>query len=97
MTTNPVLRDERTVSIENASYRWAYLLMSYGLLVATAYRSFVRHESAWDLMALVIAGGVVASVYQGGKQVLSRRWAMTNVIAVVVAGVLAAGIVIFRR
>jgi hypothetical protein len=69
MSTASIMRDERTVATENASYRWAYLLLSYGLLVSVCYRAFARNESSWDLLALVIVGGVVSTVYQ----VLSRH------------------------
>lgn len=93
MTNSPIVRDERTVAIENASYRWAYLLLTFGLLVSTAYRSFVRHESSWDLLGLVIGGGVFTSSYQGARQVLTWRWAMISGAAVAVALVLAAWIV----
>ena len=33
MTTQPIMRDKRTVATENASYRWAYVVLSFGLLV----------------------------------------------------------------
>ena len=33
-TASPVERDERTEAVENASFRWAYLVLSYGLLAA---------------------------------------------------------------
>lgn len=96
MTAKPIMRDERTVTIENASYRWAYLFLSFGLLVSTAYRSFVLHETSWDLLGLVIAGGVIASVYQGGKGVLSRRWAMMTIASAALAALVALGIWLFR-
>lgn len=91
MSTSPtVARDERTVAVENASYRWAYLFLSFGLLALVAYRSFVEHESAWDLMALVVLGGVLSAAYQGIHKVLTAQWAVTCVLTVVAAGVLAA-------
>jgi len=89
MTTQPIMRDERTVAIENASYRWAYLIISFGLLVSTGYRAFVRHESSWDLLALVILGGAVTTFYQGGRRVLSRRWAVASAAAALLALVVA--------
>ncbi len=95
MTATPILRDERTISTENTSYRWAYLLLSYGLLASTAYRAFVTHESSWDLLALVIAGGVVATTYQATHRVLSLRWGLITGAAIVIAIALAAGIVLF--
>ena len=97
MTTQPIMRDERTVATENASYRWAYLVLSFGLLVSTAYRAFVRHESAWDLIALVILGGAVATFYQGRGQVLSRRWAVASAAAALLALVIAVVLVLVRR
>lgn len=85
-----VLRDERTIAVEHAGFRLAYLLLSYGLLAAVAYRGFVRHEQAWDLLALVVAGGVVSAGYQAANRTLNRRWAMITAATFVVAAVIAA-------
>ena len=90
MTPMSVQRDERTVAVENASYRWGYLLMSFGVLVSVAYRSFARGESNWDLLALVVLGGLVPNVYQGANHVLTRRWALTSVVTLVAAAIVAA-------
>jgi hypothetical protein len=65
-------------------------LLSYGLLALVAYRSFVHHESPWDLLALVVLGGVLSTAYQGFYGVLSRQWAAACLLTVVAAGVLAA-------
>jgi len=89
MSQTSVERDERTVSVENASYRWGYQFLSFGVLVLVAYRSFVRHESRWDLLALVILGGFVPSLYQGYHRVLTARWARTQVITFVAAAIVA--------
>ena len=97
MTEESIVRDERTVAVEMASYRWAYLVLAYGLLIITAYRSLVRHEAPWDLLILVIAGGAIANVYQGVQRVLSRRWAMVSAVAIVIALILAATLVFLRR
>jgi hypothetical protein len=85
-----VERDERTVAVENVSYRWAYLLLTYALLVDVIYRSLVRHEAAWDLMALVIVGGIVCSVYQARQKILAHGWVMKVVLVACIAGVIAA-------
>jgi hypothetical protein len=95
MTSHAVQRDERTVSIENTSYRLAYLILSFGLLLSVAYRGFVRHEQAWDLMALVVIGGAVATLYQGTHHVLSRRWLMMTLASVVVAVLVAIMVIVF--
>ena len=83
-------RDERTIAVENASYRWGYQFLSFGLLILVAYRSFVYQESSWDLLALVVLGGVLSAAYQGFYKVLSTGWAVSCVLTVAVAGVLAA-------
>jgi hypothetical protein len=88
--TQPVLRDERTVAVENASYRWAYSLLTYALLVDVMWRSLVRHEAAWDLMALVIAGGIFAGAYQFRQKILAQGWVMKVVLVCCVAAVIAA-------
>ena len=89
-TPQAVERDERTVAVENASYRWAYLVLSYALLVDVIYRSLVRHEAAWDVMALVLVGGAVCTAYQARQKILGHGWVMKAVLAACVAGVLAA-------
>lgn len=89
MNNPPVTRDERTVVIENASYRLAYLVMSFGLLASVAYRSFALQQSSWDLLALVVLSGVIATLYQGAHKVLSRRWMVAAVATVIAAGLIA--------
>jgi hypothetical protein len=89
-TPECVERDERTVAVENASYRWGYLLLSYALLVDVMYRSLVRHEAAWDVMALVIVGGAVCTVYQARQKILTHGWVMKAVLVACMAGVIAA-------
>jgi hypothetical protein len=85
-----VERDERTVAVENASYRWAYALLTYALLVDVMIRSLTRHEAAWDLMALVIVGGAVCTVYQARQKTLVHGWVMKAVLGAVIAAVIAA-------
>ena len=97
MNKPSVSRDERTTVVENTSYRIAYLVMSFGLLVSVAYRGFVLQESSWDLLALVILGGVTATMYQGINKVLSRRWILATVATLVIAGLLAVVIEVVTR
>jgi hypothetical protein len=89
-TSQSVKRDERTVAVENASYRWAYGLLTYALLVDVMCRAWFRHEAAWDLMALVIVAGIGTSVYQARQRILTRGWVMKVVLAGCVAAVIAA-------
>lgn len=90
MIHTTVVRDERTESIENASYRWAYLVVSFGLLASVVYRAFILRQSSWDLIALVVAGGLVATLYQGRQRVLTSRWALAAVVTAAVAAAVAA-------
>ncbi len=64
MSEGTVYKDERTTTVENASYRWAVTVLSYGLLLDATYRSWIRHEAAWDLLGLVILAGLVSFFYQ---------------------------------
>ena len=91
-----VVRDERTVNVENSSYRWAYLLLSFGVLVVVAYRGFVWRESSWDLLALVVLSGFVTTFYQGAYRVISRRWVWVAITTGLVAAVIAFGIAFLR-
>jgi hypothetical protein len=95
-TPQCVERDERTVAVENASYRWAYLLLTYALLVDVMYRSLVRHEATWDLMALVVRGGAVCTVYQARQKILAHGWVMKAVLVACIAGVIAAVLAMTR-
>ncbi len=85
-----VVRDERTLAVENASFRWAYLFMTYGLLAVVAFRAFALKQASWDLLALVIGSGVLTTGYQGLHRVLTRRSAFTVLVATLVAAVVAA-------
>jgi hypothetical protein len=97
MNNQSVSRDERTTVIENTSYRIAYLVMSFGLLASVAYRGFFLQQNSWDLLALVILGGLTATMYQGINKVLSRRWILTTVVTIVIAGLLAVVIGVITR
>ena len=43
-----VVRDERTVAVEDASYRFAYIFITFALLLDVMYRSLVRQEASWE-------------------------------------------------
>lgn len=58
---NLVPRDERETWIALAADRIGNLVVSYGLLLIVAYRSFVNGDAAWDLIGLVILGGISVS------------------------------------
>jgi hypothetical protein len=67
-------KDERAIAVENASYRWALNVLSFGLLIDVMYRSWVWREAAWDLIALVVLSGAVSFVYQLHHRIFHRQW-----------------------
>jgi hypothetical protein len=85
MNTQSFTHDKRTVGVEKASYRFAFLVISTGLLISVAYRSFALHQKNWDLLFLVIMGGITA-LYRGTHKVLPRRWMMATMATVSIAG-----------
>jgi hypothetical protein len=90
MMPSPAYRDDQAAPVENASFRWAYLVMSFGLLGLVAYRSFFWRESPWDLLALVVLGGGVSAAYQGYYGVLTVRRGVLMAVGAVVAALVAA-------
>jgi hypothetical protein len=88
-----VPRDEREQGIDHAADRLAYLVLSFGLLVIVAYRSLVDGAASWDLLALVVLGGLVGTLYRLVRRAVSREWmivaAGTAAVALVVAAIVA--------
>jgi hypothetical protein len=82
-------RDERTIAVENASYKWGYLVLMFGLLTIVAYRALARDESSWDLLALVGLAGLVTAAYQKRGLVLTRRWLLDGAVALALGVVIA--------
>ncbi len=88
-----VPRDEREQGIDRAADRLAYLVLSFGLLAIVAYRSFADGAASWDLLGLVILGGLVGTLYRLARRAVSREWitvaAGTATVALVVAAIIA--------
>ena len=88
-----VPRDDREARIDLAANRIAYLVVSYGLLAIVVYRSFVNGDATWDLIGLVILGGIVGLGYRMRQGVVSPRWTLMLVVtlgfAFVTAGLVA--------
>jgi len=98
-TVRTVERDERTESVENTSYRWGYIVANFGILLAVMRRAYYLNDPAWDLMAIVLASGLVATVIQVRGRILGRTWLWSRVLAVVIAAVAAAlaAVALLRR
>jgi hypothetical protein len=86
-------RDEREAAVDRAADRLAYLVLSFGLLLLAAYRSFVDRVDSFDLLLLVIAGGGVGLVYRLSRRAVTGRSvaviAATMLLALLVAGAIA--------
>ncbi|HEY8239442.1 MAG TPA: hypothetical protein VIF63_08405 [Candidatus Limnocylindrales bacterium] len=93
--TRLIVRDEREQAIDNAADRFGFLVVCYGALVVAAYRSFVLGEAAWDLLGLVVLGGVAGLGYRLRQGVVVRRWSIVLVLAVLGAAAVAAAFVWF--
>ena len=86
---NLVPRDERESAIDSAADRLSFLVLAYGLLVLVAIRAF-NGEATWDLLGLVVLGGVVGLGYRVRQRVVSRRWTSVLVGTVAIAAIVAA-------
>lgn len=94
--TTMVTRDERESRIDLAADRIGYLVVSYGLLLIVAYRSFVNGEAAWDLIGLVVLGGFVGLAYRARQRVALGRWTLT-LVTIGIAAIVAALITLAAR
>ncbi|MGZ8376073.1 MAG: hypothetical protein ACXW0Z_02425 [Gemmatirosa sp.] len=83
--------------LEHAGYRWAYLVVSFGLLVSVAYRSVVRRESSWDLLSLVLLGGIVLTVARVREGAPFARSARSVLVAVLLALAVDAALALLAR
>lgn len=86
-----VARDERERSVDDRADHWGFLFLSFGTLVLVGYRAFVADEAAWDLLGLVIAGGLVATAYRVRARAASGRFAAVGIAALLVGAAVAAG------
>jgi hypothetical protein len=84
------VRDERETGVDQAADRLSYLVLSFGLLAIAVYRSFVHRDASWDLLGLVILGGLVGTVYRARQRAVTRRWVLVLLGTAAVASVVAA-------
>ena len=91
-----VNRDEREQAVDLAADRLSFLVVAYGALLIAAYRSFVLHEVAWDLLGLVVVGGAAGLVYRLRGGVTSKPWTIvlgaTIALAAIAAALIALGV-----
>jgi hypothetical protein len=73
-TERTLKRDERTVAIENASFKWAWYFLVWPLTIVALYRQTAMNEEVGDLIALVCASSAIAIAYQVRHKVLVSYW-----------------------
>ena len=67
-------RDERTVAVENASYKWAWHFLVWPLIIDTMYRQKALNQEVGDLVALVCVSSAIAIVYQYRHKAVVSYW-----------------------
>lgn len=90
-------RDAGATATEYVGFRWAYLVLSFGLLASVAYRNLVLQESAWDLLTLVLLGGIVLTasrVRHGTPSASSARGVLAAMLLALAVG---AGLALLAR
>jgi hypothetical protein len=91
-------KDERAIVIERAGHSLALKIVGFALLVDVFFRAVVQETAAWDLLGIVILGGLVASVYQAMHRVAGKYWIKAIVLSVLGAALAAAaGILLVRN
>ena len=94
--TRLMARDEREARIDDSADRIAYLVLSYGLLAIVAYRGLVERVASWELLALVVLGGVVGLAERLRHGVASPRWLTIGLVTLLVAAAVAAILALMR-
>lgn len=74
MLSKKVEKDERTIFIENQSYRYGYMVLNFGILIDIMYRSFRLNEASWDLFGLIFLSGLVTTAYQYKRKIFTKNW-----------------------
>ena len=67
-------RDERTVAVENASFKWAWYFLVWPLIIDAMYRQKALNEEVGDLVALVCISSAIAIVYQYRHKAVVSYW-----------------------
>jgi hypothetical protein len=86
MKDQPIIQDERTKSIENASYKPGFIILCFGVLIDIFIRSAFFKEAPWDLFALVIVGSWASTLYQARQKTLPPNfWRLMLILGIATA------------
>ncbi|PKM58313.1 MAG: hypothetical protein CVU98_01600 [Firmicutes bacterium HGW-Firmicutes-3] len=95
MLTKNNEKDERTTFIENQSYKYGYIILTFGILINIIYRSFRLNEAPWDLFGLIFLSGLVTTVYQYKHKIFTKNWIKSIVLLVLFSAIIAVTIALF--
>jgi len=91
-----VFNDERSVKVQHRGQSIGFTVMSFLLVADVMYRSLARNEASWDLLGIVIIGGLVSAVYNVRQGILTQRHWWLKAVAVTVAALIAAALAFWR-
>ena len=93
-TPQSVEHDERAVAVIGMSCQYAFVFFCLALPIDYAYRAIVRHENAWDLMAMFFGGVAICTIYQARQKILAKaywvRFACVAAVAIITVAVVTA-------
>jgi hypothetical protein len=90
MKDGTIIRDERTRTVEDASYRIGFNILCFGVMLDIIFRSIFFKEAPWDLFALVIVGSWASTIYQGTHKTLPPHFLRSMLILVGLTALLSA-------
>ncbi|MBZ9626354.1 hypothetical protein G9F71_026480 [Clostridium sp. FP2] len=93
MINKLVEKDERTTSVENASYKIGFHFMTYAIFLDVMYRCIRFHEGSFDLILIILLSCLPAIIYQYKKKIypknMIRNVALMSVIIAIFSFLLA--------
>jgi len=87
MLSKKAEKDERTIFIENQSYRYGYIVLNFGILIDIIYRSFRLNEASWDLFGLIFLSGLVTTVYQYNRKIFTKNWIKSILLLIIITAI----------
>lgn len=90
-------KDERAILVEKSSYALAYTLITYAILLDVIYRAIVLKQATWDLLGIVILGGLAATLYQTRYKIANRSWVKAIALSVLAGLIIAVVLVAALR
>ncbi|MDP2857121.1 MAG: DUF6442 family protein [Bacillota bacterium] len=91
-----VFSDERSESVQHKGQSIGFTVMSFLLVADVMYRSWAMNQASWDLLGIVVIGGLVSAVYNMRQGILTQRHWRLKAITIVVAALIAAALVFWR-